>query len=248
MSIINSILKAFATPEAKRATAIIVAAGSGNRMGTSIPKQLIELDGMPVVVHSLLAFERCEKIKDIIVVAREEDFPLYNEIKKKYSLTKLRDVVKGGKTRQKSVLCGFNKIDKRCDFVCIHDAARCLVTPKNITDVLNEAEKYGAASAACKSKDTVKITDENGFVKETPDRENCWNAQTPQTFKADLYRAAAYYAKEKDFCATDDNSLIEFIGAKVRMVDCGYENIKITTPEDLFTAERILKNRRLTNG
>ncbi|MBR4882027.1 MAG: 2-C-methyl-D-erythritol 4-phosphate cytidylyltransferase [Clostridia bacterium] len=226
---------------AKHVTAIIVAGGSGSRMGSDKTKQMMELEGMPVVVRTILAFEKAKRIKDIIIVAKAEEKDIYKEFTEKYSLKKIRKVVIGGDTRQKSVLNGFKAISDRCDFVAIHDGARCLVTPEDIEKVLSEAEHHEAASAAAPAKDTVKITNADGFVESTPERSRVWMAQTPQIFYADLYRAAAFYALKQGFEATDDNSLVEYLGAKVKMVDCGYRNIKITTPEDIHIAQILLK-------
>ena len=242
---LKGILKQFIHIEkAKHATAIIVAGGSGSRMGTTATKQMMDIDGMPVVARTISVFESVARIKDIIIVAKEDEVGLYSQLAEKYSFKKIRRVVTGGQTRQQSVMNGFRAISDKCDYVAIHDAARCLVTKENIEKVLEEAERYDAASAACPAKDTVKITDKNGFVVSTPDRALTWAAQTPQIFKADLYRAAAFYALKKGYEATDDNALVEWLGARVKMVNCGYENIKITTPEDIHIAKALLKERR----
>lgn len=239
---LNNILGKFVPKRtAKHVTAIIVAGGSGSRMGVGVTKQMIELGGIPVVVRSILAFENTPCIKDIIIVAKADEKDVYRDFIKKYSIKKIRRIVTGADTRQGSVLNGFKAVDDKCDFVAIHDGARCLVTPDIIEKVLYEARRYEAASAAAPVKDTVKITNSSGFVLSTPDRACLWAAQTPQIFRTDLYRAAAFWALKKGFEATDDNSLAEFLGAKVKMVDCGYRNIKITTPEDLYLAELLLK-------
>ncbi len=241
---LKSILKQFVhVKKAKRTTAIIVAGGSGSRMGSATTKQMMELCGMPVVARTIAAFESCDRIRDIVIVAKADEINIYTELAKRYSFKKIRRVVKGADTRQQSVLNGFKAIDDKCDYVAIHDGARCLVTKENIEKVLEEAERYDAASAAAPVKDTIKITDKKGFVVSTPDRAVTWSAQTPQIFKADLYRAAAFYALKEGFEGTDDNSLVEWLGARVKMVDCGYENIKITTPEDIHIAQILLKER-----
>ncbi len=226
---------------AKHVTAIIVAAGSGSRMESSVTKQMMEINGIPVVARSIAAFEKCPSIKDIIIVARADEKNIYRNFIQKYSFTKIRRIVTGADTRQGSVLNGFKAIDNKCDFVAIHDGARCLITPEEIERVLYEARRCDAASAACLAKDTVKIADTKGYVVSTPDRSKVWYAQTPQIFRSDLYRAAAFWALKKGFEATDDNSLVEFLGARVKLVDCGYRNIKITTPEDIHIAQILLK-------
>lgn len=243
----KGLFKGLCPKEAKHCTAIIVAGGSGSRMAADTTKQMMKLDGVPVVVRTISIFESCPGIKDIIIVAKKEEMQIYKLFIRKYSFKKIKKIVCGGDTRQDSVLNGFRAIDDKTDYVAIHDAARCLVTVKNITDVLVNAVKYRAASAAVPAKDTVKIVDARGFISSTPDRSTVYHAQTPQIFKADVYRAAAFYALDKGFTATDDNSLAEFIGIKVKMVDCGYENIKITTPEDIHIAETLLTIRSEKN-
>ena len=228
-------------------SAIIVAGGSSLRMGGDKTKQMMLVSGIPVVVHTLVAFEKCERINEIIVVAKEEEIPLYDEIAKKFGISKLKNAVKGGTTRQKSALNGFDATSPNADFVAIHDAARCLITPEEICRVLDAAIKYGAASASVSVSDTVKIVDKDGFSVKTEDRNFVKLAQTPQIFGRNLYCAAAYTAKEEDFEATDDNMLAERIGHKVKMVDCGRDNIKITFPEDIVQAEKIINPRREEN-
>ena len=245
---LKSILKEFVfIKKAKHCTAIIVAAGSGSRMGAGITKQQMEICGMPVVARSIAAFENSKRIKDIVIVARADEIGMYAALTEKYGFKKIRRVVSGGDTRQQSVLNGFKAIDDRCDYVAIHDAARCLITPENIEEVLKNAERYEAASAASPVKDTVKICSSDGFVISTPDRQRVYSAQTPQIFRADLYRAAAFYALKQGYEATDDNALVEWLGARVKMVNCGYENIKITTPEDIHIASVLLNLRGENN-
>ena len=222
-------------------SAVIAAAGSGTRMGGEKTKQLTELCGVPVIVRTLMAFERCPEIDEIIVAARSDETALYAEFREKYHISKLKEVVAGGETRQESVLKGFERISDKSEFVAIHDGARCLVTPEIISSVAKEAFNWGAATAASRVCDTVKRADFKGFVSETVDRSTLWLAGTPQIFKTELYRAAAYVAKEEGFAATDDNMLAEHIGYPVRLVDCGSDNIKITTPADLAVAEVILR-------
>ena len=227
-------------------SAIIAAAGSGTRMcdesGTT--KQMLTLDGMPIIVRTLMAFEECESINEIIVVAREDEIAAYDKYKSEYNLTKISAVVKGADTRQESVLNGFEAISDKSEFVAIHDGARCLITPEDIEAVLREAYRCGAATAATRATDTVKRANSKNYITETPNRSEMWLAQTPQTFKTELYRAAAYIAKEEGFAATDDNALAEHVGFDVKLVDTGTGNIKITTPIDLAVAEVILKNRK----
>jgi len=242
---IASILRAFTgkVPEKAFFSAIIVAAGASTRMGAETPKQFMDLDGMDVVARAISAYQNSEYIKEIIVVAREGDKPRYEDYKRIYSFTKLKKVVCGGATRQDSVLCGIESVDDKCGYVAIADGARPLTTTDMVDKVCRMAYDFDAACAVTRSYDTVKIADKSGFITGTHDRDVCCFAQTPQIFKLSLYRAAAYYAKEKGFVATDDSSLVENIKRKVKLVDVGRDNIKITCPEDIETALMIIRKR-----
>lgn len=226
-------------------SAVIAAAGCSNRMQNcgGVTKQHMPLDGIPVVVRTLITFEKSPYISEIIVVAREEEIPLYDIYREKYRLTKLKRVVAGGETRQQSVLIGFDAIDPKSKFIAIHDGARCLVTAEMIDRVCRAAYKYHAAIAATAVRDTVKITGKQNFIDATTDRNLVWLAQTPQVFYATLYRAAAYSAREDKFTATDDAQLVERIRNPVKLVECGRDNIKITTPDDMSLAGEILAAR-----
>lgn len=233
------------SPHPKNFTsAIIAAAGLSERFGGTKTKQMTKLCGTPVLVHTLKAFENTECIHEIIIVARENEVSYWEEACKEHQITKLSKIVVGSDTRQKSVMKGFEAIDERSKFVAIADGARCLITPEQITSVCRSAYKYKAATAAHRATDTVKIADSKGFVDTTADRNSVWLAQTPQVFKTKLYRAAAVMAVEKKFEGTDDNSLVEFVGHPIRLVECGAQNIKITTYDDLAAARGILKARK----
>lgn len=224
-------------------SAIIAAGGSSTRLGGDTTKQMMTVCGLPVIVHTMLAFERCPRISEIIVAAREDEAALYPAMAEKYGITKFKIAVPGGNTRQESVLCGFNAANEKADFVAIHDGARCLITPEEIDRVLLAAYKYGAATASVSAFDTVKLATSSGFIEETVDRSSVRLAQTPQVFKRIVYCAAAYTAKEEGFEATDDCMLVERINQKIKLVECSRENLKITTAEDVKTAERILRER-----
>ena len=226
----------------KFTSAIIVAGGSSLRMAGDETKQMMQICGIPVVVRSLLAFQNCSRINEIIVSAKEDEIDIYENFKEQYGISKLTKVVSGGATRQESALRGFDAISDKADFVAIHDAARCLIKPEEIENILDAAIKYGAASASVSVSDTVKIVDKNGFAERTEDRVFVKLAQTPQIFLKNLYCAAAYTAKEEGFSATDDNMLVERIGYKIKMVECSKSNIKITYPDDVIMAEMIIKN------
>ena len=233
------------SPNPKNFTsAIIAAAGLSERFGGTETKQMTKLCGTPVLLHTLKAFENTECIHEIIIVAKENEIPYWQEACKEYKITKLTKIVVGADTRQKSVMNGLEAVDERSKFVAIADGARCLITPEQITSVCRSAYKYKAATAAHRATDTVKVADSKGFIDSTADRNSVWLAQTPQVFKTKLYRAAAVISVEKKFEGTDDNSLVEFIGHPIRLVECGSQNIKITTYDDLAAARGILKVRK----
>jgi len=223
--------------------AVIVAAGNSTRMGGNTNKQFLELHGVPVLAHTLLSYQHCKLISKIVVVTKPENFEAVYQMAKEYSITKLSALAAGGASRQESAKNGIAKLDEDVRYVAIADGARCLTTPKQIAKVCLKAYRYKAASAAHLISDTVKRTNSSGMVKETVDRTNLWQAQTPQIFHTALYQAALYKADEDNYSVTDDNSLIEHLGYQVKMVVCGIENIKITTPDDLPLAEAILQYR-----
>lgn len=226
-------------------SAIITVGGSGTRMQNTDgkTKQFMEVCGLPVITRTLLEFQSSPYIDEIIIVSKEDEISLYTEMISNYSLTKVKQIAKGGKTRQDSVLNGFKVISPKADYVCIHDGVRCLITQENIRNVLREAFASGAACAASKIYDTLKMADSSMFIEFTPDRSRAYSAQTPQVFKSDIYRACAYSAKKDGFIATDDCMLAEHYGFKVKLVDCGRNNLKITTNDDLILAEAIINNR-----
>ncbi len=222
-------------------SAIIAAAGSSTRFGEN--KQTQKILDVPVLIHTLRAYEASDCIDEIIIVTRKEDIELWREQCELFSIRKVAKIIEGGKTRQESVRLGLDAVDEKSKFVAIADGARCLVTPMNINDVCFAAYKHNAATAAHKSTDTVKIARSGRFIESSPDRDTVWSAQTPQVFKTNLYRAAAYTALKEDVEATDDNSLVEFIGHPIYLVECGSQNIKITTKDDVIIAQSILKAR-----
>lgn len=213
---------------------IIVAGGSSTRMN-GINKQFASLCGMPVIKRTAEVFLRLPQVSEIVVVAEKGAIPDFE-----LALNGLNvKIVDGGATRALSAKRGFEALSEDVGIVAVHDGARPLTTEKIVTNVLETAEKYGAAIAAVKSKDTVKIV-ENGFIKGTPCRDCVYSAQTPQAFTREIYKSALNGDLE---AATDDASLVEKLGIAVKIVDGDYTNIKITTPDDLLAAELILKER-----
>ena len=218
-------------------SAVIVAAGNSTRMGT--PKQFLPLCGRPLIAYTLAAFESCAAIGEIVVVARHEDRARLQELASAYGITKLSAIVCGGDTRQQSVKNGVDACSAA--FVAIHDGARPLITPDLIEQVVQAAVQYGAAAAAVRTKDTVKIADENGMIMSTPDRATVWNVQTPQIFERTVFERAWENAAQHGLSVTDDCQLAEAIGQSVKLVEGSYRNIKVTTPEDVAIAEEWLK-------
>ncbi|MBQ8689163.1 MAG: 2-C-methyl-D-erythritol 4-phosphate cytidylyltransferase [Clostridia bacterium] len=210
-------------------------------MKAETTKQCMSLLGESVLKRAVSAFDLCDDISSIVVVIREDERQFV--MRELSEIKKLVCVVVGGKTRAESARIGFLAIPEKTDFVAIHDAARCLITPEMITDVLSDAIKYGAATAATPAVDTVKIIDNEGFVEYTPKRALVMMASTPQIFSVEIYKKALSCAEKIDDTVTDDNMLVEMAGYKVFCTDVGKENIKITVPGDIQYAEHILKGR-----
>lgn len=220
--------------------AVVVAAGSSSRMGGSVPKQLMELCGKPVLSHTLSAFEKTPEVETVVVVCREEDMARIKEITENFS--KIKALVPGGKTRQASVAAGV-KAAGECGFVAIHDGARPLITPEEIRQVVEDAKIWGASTLAAPVTDTIKTAGEQELVEETLDRSILRAVQTPQVFRKDEYVRAMEAAKAagKDF--TDDCQLMEFSGKPVHLCPGKWSNLKLTTPEDFLFARGILMER-----
>ena len=227
-----------------KTAAVILAGGQGTRMGTDTTKQLLMLDGKPVLVHTLLAFEKCKMIDELVMVVRPSEKEIIALWCKEYGIQKCRTLVTGGDTRQMSAENGVAAVSSGISYVAIHDAARCLITPEQITRVVLWAYAYHAASAVTTVVDTVKTVNARDFITETIDRKKIRLAATPQVFHLPYYQAAVKLAEEKGVSVTDDNALMELIGQRVKAVDTGYENFKITHPEDILRAETILRKRR----
>ena len=222
-------------------TALIVAAGSSQRMGQ--PKQWIELSGVPVLGHTLRAFESTGRVSSIVVVTREEDVARVQKLAQQLSLHKGAAVVPGGTTRQQSVAAGLAAMPPQTQLVAIHDGARPFATPAMIDRVIATAQRTGAAAAAVRVKDTIKQADAAGLVQQTPDRSGLWSVQTPQIFRLDQYRQAMQHAQAAGLDLTDDCGVMEAAGVPVTLCEGDYRNIKITTPEDILTARAFLQER-----
>ena len=227
-------------------SAVIVSAGNSTRMG-GINKQFLEINDIPVIAHTINAFDKLDVINEIVVVTRECDIADVKSLIEKYNFKKVSTVVPGGETRQLSVYNGVINTSDSADYVAIHDGARPLVSDKVIVNTLNNAFEFDAAATGVKVKDTVKVVDDYDNIVDTPDRTYMRFIQTPQIFKKSLYIDAVNSVENsKNF--TDDCMLIEAYGKKVKFVDGDYENIKITTPEDVELAENYIKRKGNNNA
>lgn len=240
----------------KRCTAIVLAAGSGSRMKSTVAKQFMLLKGKPLIWYALNAVEKSCIIDDCILVTGAQDIAfVQKEIVEKYQFHKVDTVIAGGDERYASVANAMEviargdlQVQNADGYVFIHDGARPFLTEQIIQNTYEAVQKYHACVAAMPSKDTVKLADEEGFAVQTPDRKRVWYIQTPQVFDTGLI-VEAYESlqkklpdlKEKGIAVTDDASVVElFTNTRVKLVEGSYENIKITTPEDLRIAEAFL--------
>lgn len=239
----------------KYCTAVVLAAGKGSRMGGPIAKQYLEIGGKPVAVHALEAFQKSALIDEIILMTDEAHVEYCtDEFVKKYRLTKVSSVKAGGKERYESVwkaLCtlmeedsGFDcKKERQEGYVFIHDGARPFVSGELIERAYEAVKKYDACVVGMPVKDTIKLVDEEGCITGSPDRRLLWQAQTPQVFSVPLIVEAFKRQLRQDCSKVTDDAMVaeQQMGIKVHMVEGGYENIKITTPEDLYIAEAFLR-------
>lgn len=228
--------------------AVVLAAGSGKRMNSEVAKQYIKLFDKEILAYSLETIQQNKNIDSIIIVTREEDIEYCKrDIAEKYNISKVASVIKGGKERYDSVyqaLCEIkNKYNGNNHIVMIHDGARPFITDEMIEESIDAANEFGACTVGVPAKDTIKIIDENGFSISTPDREKVYQIQTPQTFKFDILMSAhESFRKDSNRKITDDTMLVEqYNGVSCKVVCGAYENIKVTTPEDLEVAESFAK-------
>ncbi|MCI1966377.1 MAG: 2-C-methyl-D-erythritol 4-phosphate cytidylyltransferase [Oscillospiraceae bacterium] len=228
---------------AETCCAVIAAAGRSTRMGGGISKQFLPLMGVPAVIHTLRAFDQALAVGQVIVICRKEDLGQMRECIERYHIRKVTAVLPGGASRQESVFAGLGALPPDAGYLAVHDGARPLVKSEEINLCVRDAFQTGASALGTPLKDTVKRVDSGQRVLSTPAREGLWAVQTPQVFCLDLYRRAAARACADGKTYTDDCQLVEKIGVQVHLCRGSYENIKLTTSEDLVFAQAILEKR-----
>lgn len=225
-------------------TVIIPAAGQGKRMGRGSNKVFLPLIDMPVLLHSVSTFSACSKVDNLVVVVAPDEVSQVETMLHGLNGIKPWQVVAGGRERQHSIANAIKVVSSETKIILVHDGARPLITEECIEKVIEASIVHQAVVVAVAEKNTIKTVDENGWVTGTLERGTLWSVQTPQGFDAHLLRQAYEKAEQEEFIGTDDASLVERLGVKVKVV-CGcYDNLKITTPEDLTIAEALLEERR----
>jgi 2-C-methyl-D-erythritol 4-phosphate cytidylyltransferase len=227
-------------------TAIIVAAGSSRRMGRD--KLFEPLGDKPVVAHAIDAFERTAAVNEIILVVREDQLPAHEKLVNGQRFSKVRNIIPGGERRQDSVRAGLNALNPQTEFVAVHDAARPLVRPKQIEEVLQACREHGAAALAEPVKDTLKRVTEDGLIASSVAREGMYALQTPQIFACQLLRQAYDAVFAKNIVVTDETSAVEASGHKIAIVPNEDFNFKITVPRDLLLANFVYQHRRQSDS
>lgn len=220
---------------------IIVAAGRGERMGGDVDKAFLSLGPKPVLAYSLVAFQQCDDIDEVIVVVRKERVDSARAMAQMFGCTKVVKVVAGGTKRQASVANGLDALGADARVVAVHDGARPCVTPRMISDTVKSALGYGSGVAAVKVTDTLKHVERGLIVTRTVDRDKLWAVQTPQAFAVDLLKQAFEEVRKRKATVTDEASAVELLGKEVRLVPVPSTNIKVTMADDLLLASAFLK-------
>lgn len=224
---------------------IIVAAGSGSRMNTNINKQFIKLNDKEIIAHTIEKFYNNKNINDIVIVIKEDEAEFFKkEILDKYRFKNIK-IAYGGKERQDSVYSGIKLLDKSCKYVLIHDGARPFVDEDIINRSLDEVKVFKSIVVGVPVKDTIKVVNNNNSVVDTPNRSTLWSVQTPQTFDYNIIKRAYEDAFDNNFYGTDDAMLVERIGYTIKMIYGSYNNIKVTTPEDIIIGTQIINSQVL---
>jgi len=228
-----------------KTAAIIPAGGSGKRMQGSLSKQYLLLNGIPILVHTLKVFQNSPMVHDIFLVVPSGDIEFVKQsIVHKYGISKVSRVLPGGQERQDSVKNGLDAVGDDYDIVIIHDGVRPFISEELVDLAILEATRDGAVTAGIPVKDTVKTVDQEGWIVETLSRDRLWLTQTPQAFKREVIKKAHMLASHDHYYGTDDAMLVERAGIHVKMISGSYDNIKVTTKEDLLLAEGIIKKKK----
>jgi 2-C-methyl-D-erythritol 4-phosphate cytidylyltransferase len=222
---------------------IIPAAGQGKRMGAGKNKLLLNLEGIPILIHTLKVFEADAECSGIILAINPSDEQQFKSLLKEYGIHKVTSLVNGGKERQDSVYNGLMSVQSVDGIVLVHDAARPFIKLETIHNLVDAASRDGGSIVAVPVKDTIKKA-ANSMVAETVERSSLWAVQTPQAFRVSVLLEAHNKAMREQFTGTDESSLVERIPHPVSIIEGDYDNIKLTTPEDLYFAEAILRKRK----
>ena len=222
---------------------LIPAAGKGKRMDSPVKKPYLVLADKPVLSHTIERFEHNSAIDDIFLIVHKSDFDVCkNTVLKPYNYKKVRGLVPGGETRQASVFNGLSVLTDDVEYVIIHDGVRPFISDEIIANCLEATAEWGASVAAVPVKETIKFADQNHFIDHTPDRALLWRVQTPQVFRKTVIETAHKNASQGCSGAPDDATLVERLGAPIKLVMGSYKNVKLTTPEDLQLAETIINS------
>ena len=223
---------------------LIPAAGHGSRMESSIKKPYLMLGDKPILSHTIDRFEQNSVIDEIFVIVDASDFQMcYKKVVEPFNYRKVRELVPGGETRQESVFNGLRALSDDVDFVVVHDGVRPFIDDDIIFGCLEATEEFGAAISAVSVKETIKVANDDLFIDHTPVRDRLWRVQTPQVFRKSLLFEAHEKAEQNGISASDDAGLVEKLGAPVKLVMGSYQNVKLTTPEDLQFAETLLSDK-----
>ena len=223
-------------------TAVFPAAGASRRMGGDTNKNFLKLMGEPILIRTLKTFSKVERVNFLIVVVSAHEIETVEQLLSATPELKPWRVTVGGSERQYSIANGLKLLPDDAQIVLVHDAARPLVTVQTIDNVIDAAELFGGAIAAVPAKDTIKVVDADNFVRYTPPRKDLAVVQTPQGFRREILLRAYEKAADENFLGTDDSSLVERLGVRIKIIDGGYHNIKVTTPEDIHVAETFLRS------
>lgn len=228
-----------------KCSVIIPAGGAGKRFGSNVPKQFVELSGVPIIIHTLNVFKEIEEIDSIIVAVHSEWYTYTKEMTEKFKVEKIAEIVIGGKTRQDSVSNALHsKHLSDTDIILVHDAVRPFASANLVKKIIDTTDEFGAAIPATAPRETIKERSANGIVIKTLERTKLCSVQTPQGFWQDIIQTAYTKANAAGYIATDDASLVEFLGYKVKVIDGEDNNFKITTPLDLNIAELLLNEKK----